>query len=92
MNFFPRKPRGASAAEDDGLVQEEIVEVRERCQKMIAAAEAAGGKWASKEARKALMATVFETHPYLDEQDIETYLALRGLVSDRNRRTSSHTW
>lgn len=49
---------------------------------MIAAVEVAGGKGSWVDARKALLATVFETHPNLDEDDLRTYLTLRGLVSD----------
>ena len=74
---------------DDGLTGEDIENVRESCQKMVAAVEAAGGVEAWEEARKALLATVFMSYPDLDEGDVEKYMAIRGLVSGTNRETFS---
>lgn len=51
---------------------------------MVAAA-ATAGTWV--DARRALLATVFETHPNLHEADLEKYLAIRGLVSATMQRT-----
>lgn len=65
----------------DGLTVEEIDSVRERCKRMVAAAATAGATGTWVDARKALLATVFETHPDLGEADLEKYLAIRGLVS-----------
>eukprot|EP00752_Nemacystus_decipiens_P018411 g16510.t1 len=63
----------------DGLSIEEIRGVRDRCKRMVGAAAAAGavGTWV--DARKALLATVFETHPNLDETDLDKYLVIRDL-------------
>lgn len=74
------------------IADEDIVQVRERCNKMIAAVEAAGGNGALEEARKALLAAVFKTHPKLDAWDLETFLSLRVLVSDtgNGERPSCH--
>lgn len=74
---------------DDGLTGEDIENVRESCQKMVAAVEAAGGVEAWEEARKALLATVFMSYPDLDEGDVIKYMAIRGLVSGTNRETFS---
>ncbi|CAM9942487.1 unnamed protein product, partial [Scytosiphon promiscuus] len=68
-----------STAEDDGLTKDEIESARERCKRMMSAAEAAGGTACWADARKAMLTTVFDTHPTLDEEDLETYLSLRGL-------------
>lgn len=65
----------------DGLTQEEIESVRDLCQKMFAAVEAAGGVGAWEDARTALLATVFESNPGLDESDLEKYMTMYGLVS-----------
>lgn len=58
---------------------------------MVAAAATAGavGTWVG--ARKALLAAVFETHPKLDEADLNKYLAVRGLVSAKDE-TALHSW
>lgn len=72
-----------SAAEDDGLAHEDIVQVRECCRKMVAAVETAGGKCALEGAREALLATALETYPGFDAGELETFLSRRGLVSDR---------
>ena len=48
---------------------------------MVTAAAAAGATGTWVDARKALLDTVFETHPKLDKADLEKYLAVRGLVS-----------
>lgn len=74
--------------EDDGLAQEEIIQVRESYKKMVAAVEAAGGKRALEAARQALLDTAVETSPKLDTRDLTSFLTLRGLVSDRIYRTS----
>lgn len=66
---------------NDGLTAEEIVRVRDRCRRMIATAATAGAAGSWVDARKALLATVFETHPDLDQEDLDKYLAVRGLVS-----------
>lgn len=49
---------------------------------MVAAVEAAGGAGAWEDAQKAVLATVFESYPRLDEADLEKYMATRGLVSN----------
>lgn len=76
----PINPRPSNSV-NDGLTEEEIAGVRGRCKRMVEAAATAGGPRMWMDARKALLATVFETHPNLDEADLQKYLAVRGLVS-----------
>lgn len=51
---------------------------------MMVASEAAGGTSSPANARIALLAAVFEAHPDLDGRDLENYMAVRGLVSDKS--------
>lgn len=76
----PRNSRQGSSAKSDGLTAEEIASVRDRCKRMVSAAATAGAVGTWEDARKALLATVFETHPKLSKVDLENYLAIRGLV------------
>lgn len=77
----PRNSRPGVPVMSDGLTAEETFCVRDRCKRMIAATATAAAAGAWVDARKALLDTAFETHPDLDQADLEKYLAIRGLVS-----------